>query len=343
MTTTTLPTLPPLSPEGARSPVSFSEGPPLAVNELEGFAQGVLAADRNPLLVYLGRLGPGSRRTMRAALDGIAGRLTRGRLAGQTFPWWQLRYQHTVAIRTDLGGRYAPATANKCLAALRGVLRESWRLGWMTAEDLARATDLDPIRGQSLQRGRALSEAELRALFDDCSREGSVRGLRDAALLAILYGAGLRRAEAVALDLADYDEAGDRVTVRRGKGQSARRAHLASGVQAVLTGWLDARGRHSGPLLTPVAKGGHVVRHRLSDHATLLILQHRATSARVRILTPHDLRRTFVSNLLAAGVDISIVQQLVGHASVQTTAGYDRRSEEVRSQSVRSVVLPWHA
>ena len=74
------------------------------------------AADSHAALVYLSRLAPGSRRTMRAALDCIAGLLTKGREGATTLAWEALRYEHTQAIRAVLAERYAPATANKMLA-----------------------------------------------------------------------------------------------------------------------------------------------------------------------------------------------------------------------------------
>ena len=74
----------------------------------------------------------------------------------------------------------------------------------MSAEDLQRAIDLPAVRGERLPRGRALSRGELRALFESC-RKGSPSDLRDAALIGVLYAAGLRRAEVVALDVSDYD------------------------------------------------------------------------------------------------------------------------------------------
>src|SRR5947209_4680910 len=83
----------------------------------------------NPAAVYLARLAPGSRRTMRGALDTIAGILTSGRQDAAALDWATLRYQHTQAIRAALADRYQPAMANKCLAALRGTLKECWRLG----------------------------------------------------------------------------------------------------------------------------------------------------------------------------------------------------------------------
>src|SRR6188474_2227758 len=94
-----------------------------------------IARDQDPAVVYLARLAQGSRRAMRAALETLA-RIAHGSAAtAEIFPWAALRYQHTQALRTALAARYAPSTANRQLSALRGVLREAWRLGAMTAED----------------------------------------------------------------------------------------------------------------------------------------------------------------------------------------------------------------
>ena len=73
---------------------------------------------------------------MAEALATVADMLTDGRATAETLPWGQLGYQHAAALRAALADRYAPATANKFLSALRGVLKEAWRLGQMSAEDL---------------------------------------------------------------------------------------------------------------------------------------------------------------------------------------------------------------
>src|SRR6202171_3414027 len=123
-----------------------------------------IALDRHPVAVYLARLAPSSRRTMRAALDAIAALLSDDRCDAWSLDWPQLRYRHTTAVRALLAdGRYAPSTANRHLAALRGVLKECWRLGYVTAEDFQRASDLEPVRGSRLPRGRALQPGEVRA------------------------------------------------------------------------------------------------------------------------------------------------------------------------------------
>jgi integrase/recombinase XerC len=106
---------------------------------------------------------------MHAALNSIASLLSDARCDAWSLAWEKLRYRHTTAVRALLAdGRYAPSTANRHLAALRGVLTECWRLGYVTAEDFQRASDLEPVRGSRLPRGRALQPGEVRALFAAC-------------------------------------------------------------------------------------------------------------------------------------------------------------------------------
>ena len=304
-------------------------------------AQEALPADRHPAKVYLASLAPGSRRTMRRALDVVAGLLTSGRRTAETLPWHQLRYQHTTAIRTVLMERYAPGTANKMLAALRGVLKAAWRLGLMTAEDHQRTRDIPSIRGTVLPRGRALSRGELRALFRTCAQDPAAAGRRDAALLALLYGGGLRRSEATALAVADYNPETGAMTIRRGKGRKDRIAYATDGAWDALEAWLGIRGVEPGPLFCPIDKGATLHVRPMTDQAVLYILRRRAHDAGVQLFSPHDLRRTFISDLLDAGADISTVQRLARHANVQTTARYDRRGEETKRKAAELLHVPY--
>ena len=185
--------------------------------------------DQHPAAVYLARLAPTGRRFMRHALDEIAGVLTSGQCNAETLAWHQLRYQHTAAVRTALAARYKPSTANTALAALRGTLKEAWRLGLVDAESYYRAVDLPPVRGSSLPAGRAVSQGEELAIFKACADDKTAAGARDGALLAILAGAGLRRSEVVALDLMDYDRETSKLTIQNGKGRKARICFLKNG------------------------------------------------------------------------------------------------------------------
>jgi site-specific recombinase XerD len=291
-----------------------------------------LPADRHPAAVYLARLAPGSRRTMATALDVIAGLLTSYRCDMGTLDWGALRYQHTSAVRAILAELYAPATANKMLCALRGVLKEAWRLGQVGAEEYRRAADLERVHGETVPAGRELPAGQMDALMSVCQSDSGPAGARDAAIIGLMYAAGLRRAEVVALDLADY-HAEERKLVIRGKGRKERIAFINEGAVAALTDWLEARGGADGPLFWPVNKGEKVVKRRLTTQAVYNILRKRADQGGITQASPHDLRRTFVSNLLEKGVDISTVARMAGHASVQTTARYDRRPQEAQRKA----------
>jgi site-specific recombinase XerD len=292
--------------------------------------------DTSPALVYLASLASAnSRRTMRTRLDIIAGVLSYDNAI--QCPWEKLRYQHTQAIRSALAGKYAPAAANLTLAALKGVLKECWRLGLMTVEEMTRACDLKPVRGSRVKKGRALAGEELAALIAVCDE--TIAGVRDQALLSVLYGCGLRREEAAGLDLADYDE-GEGSLLVRGMGNKERLAYLNEETGKHLGNWLDLRGREIGPLFCPCNKAGRVVMRRLSGQAVYDILKRRAAEAGIKNVSPHDLRRTYAGDLLDAGVDLSTVQQMMGHASPSTTAGYDRRGEAAKRKAANLLKLP---
>ena len=301
--------------------------------------------DRHPVAVYLARLSLRSRRVMEAALHGMARLLTQNRHDAWSLPWIDVGYAHGQALRTALveTRRFSPATANQHLSAWRGVLKEAWRLGLLSAEAYARAADVPPVRGQTLPRGRALATGELQQLFHVCQSDGSPAGVRDGALIGVLYGSGLRRSELVALDVADYDVQAGSLTVRHGKGNKARLVYVAPGAEQAIADWLALRLLAPGPLFMPVNKGGHIVARRLSDQAVLYILARRAQDAGVRAFSPHDMRRTFIGDLLDAGNDIATVQQLAGHANIQTTARYDRRGEAVKKRAAGTLCVPYRA
>ncbi|MBL8196540.1 MAG: tyrosine-type recombinase/integrase [Blastocatellia bacterium] len=292
----------------------------------------------HPVAVYLSRLAKGSRRTMMGALSKIAELATQGKMDVWSFEWPALRYQHTQAIRTRLAEIHAVNTANKMLAALRGVLEEAWRLGLIPAEEYRRASDLKAIRGKSLPKGRALTQQELALLFDHCQNDPKLSGLRDGAMLALLYFCGLRRSELVALDLEHYQLADSKLEIRSGKGNKDRIVYLNQIAETKLSSWLMVRGNRGGPLFIRIDKAEKLMWQRLTDQAVMSILAKRAIDAEVSAFSPHDLRRTFISDLLDNGVDISTVQQLAGHSNVSTTARYDRRGEVAKKKAVERLV-----
>ena len=298
---------------------------------------------QNPAAVYLATLRPSGRRTMRHYLDVIASLASNGECQDAfSFDWAGLRYQHTAALSTALGQHYKPATVKIALAALRRVLKEAYKLGQLGGDEYQAAISLAPVKGEKLLRGRALDRLELAALFKICRRDKTLAGRRDGAILGVLYGAGLRRTELTNLDLADFDPLKQSLKIREGKGGKERLAYLGGGAEAALKDWLGIRGNQAGPLFYPLKKGGSIVSgQRLTSQAIYFVLKARAEEAGVKDFSPHDLRRTFISDLLEAGADIATVQKLAGHSDISTTARYDRRGEETKLRAVNLLFIPY--
>ena len=292
--------------------------------------------DENPAAVYLAGLSPSSRRTMEAALDTMA-RLGLGdeRVTCWDVPWQQLRFQHTQAVKSALAKQYAHTTANRMLSALRGVLKTAWKLGLMSAEEYQKAASVESIRGETLPSGRSLAPGELVGLLHGCPP--TPLGIRDAAIISLLYGCGLRRAELVTLDLAHYIKEENELRIR-GKGNKQRAVPVGNAALA-LADWLEIRGDKAGPLFWGL--GNRNNGHRLTDQAIYNMLRKRAKEASVKNLSPHDFRRTFVGDLLDAGADIVTVQKMAGHASPTTTSRYDRRGQQAKHKAAALLHIPY--
>lgn len=248
-----------------------------------------------------------------------------------------LTYEDALALRAVLIERYAPRTANRLLSAARGVLRAAWHLGLRS--DYERVLPaLNAVKAFQLPKGRLIQDAEIAALVSAC-QDGTLAGIRDLALIGVLF-CGLRRSEVAALRMSDYDVEQGRLLVQ-GKGKKERAVYLPRAVQHALDAWLQRRGTGHA-LFTPV-KGNAVINTRLSAQSVYNALLKRASQARVWDISPHDLRRTFVSKLLATGADTIIVARLAGHSDPKTTAIYDRRADDAARQAVARLEFPLYA
>ncbi|MFB2920178.1 MULTISPECIES: tyrosine-type recombinase/integrase [Aerosakkonema] len=288
----------------------------------------------HPAAVYLDGLSKGSRATMEPALNAIAKLITDGQCDALTLDWAALRYQHTAAIRTTLMKKFAPATVNKMLSALRRVLHEAFKLDLIDANDYAKAVDFKSIKVEKGLKGRALTQAEITKLLQVCQEQRGAVGARDAALIGILRGAGLRRAEVVNLTLKDFHPLTGELEICNGKGGKDRSVYLPKIAIDLVNNWLTKRGHRAGALLCPIQKGGQVELRHLTPQAVLLIVRKLANDAGITRFSPHDFRRTFCSDLLDAGVDIVTVQKLAGHSNPAITSKYDRRGEQVKRKAV---------
>ncbi len=295
----------------------------------------------NAAKAYLMQLrSAGSRSVMRRKLDACA-----SRYFGSTWdsmPWHELTFVVVEGIITKELERVAPSTVNGLLAAIKGVIRAAWRLDQLDGETYWRIKDIKSVKGGSTgPAGRYVTVGEREALIRAC--DGSSQAdQRDASILLLLCAGGLRRAEVAALDLAEIledDPETETMTLQvQGKGRKQRTIYLNNGGRDALLDWVAMRGEAPGPLYWHGVKAGKLeAGQRLSPQGIYDVLRKRAAQAGVKRLTPHDLRRSWVSDLPDSGTDISTVAALAGHASVVTTQRYDRRGERAKKKAARTL------
>jgi site-specific recombinase XerD len=194
----------------------------------------------------------------------------------------------------------APATIARNLAAVRSFLR--YTLGPNRVPDAS----LGPRRPQRLPE--APKREEIESIVDSLDSDGPL-GLRNHALVELVYSAGLRSAEAVGLDLGDIDFEQEHVRVR-GKGGKERVVPLGEEAAHVVAQYL----REARPELARGANDALFLstRGRRLDTSTLRrLLPH-----------PHRLRHSFATHLLEGGADLRTIQELLGHSSLSTTQVY---------------------
>lgn len=291
----------------------------------QNHAPGSQAAT-NPAFSYLLSLGSKrSRDEVRSKLSRIAALLGAEGIA--SCPWHELRRAHVLGLVAKLNeAGKAPSTVNAYLSAIKGVVREAWMLDQIDAEQMQRIVAVKGVRGSREAKGRALSADEVTALLEACQRDPSPLGRRDAAIIALLFGCGLRKAELVALQMKDLDLGNLTLTVL-GKGNKEGKSFIPPSVLPHLESWLAIRGAEDGALFCRITKHRKLLPGGLTGQGITHILYQRNIQAGIPAFAPHDTRRTFATWLLSNGEDIITVRDAMRHASVETTQRYDRRGE----------------
>ena len=217
----------------------------------------------------------------------------------------------------------SPATIHRKSACLRSFYRHLRRDGLLEGDPTA--TLSTPRRARKLPQ--VLTRGEVEKLLSQ-PRGTEPASLRDRALLELMYACGLRASEAIGLELMDVDvEEG--VLRARGKGSKERIVPIGQAALKALRIYLE-RGRPALVKGAPEAhlfvnfRGGQLTRQGLYK----IVRRHALTAGLADQMSPHTLRHTFATHLLAGGCDLRSVQEMLGHADVSTTQLYTHLSSE---------------
>ena len=252
-------------------------------------------SDQNPAAVYLDGLLPSGSRSMRRELDRAVAIFTDEAITDATaFDWSQIDLQQVKKLRSAMADRGAAAgTVNHLLSGVRSTVRIAWELGLVDDKTRIAVEDEPNEKPQQRRRaGRYVKRNEVRRLFAAAPGTDPI-GARDVAMLALLYGAGLQRSEAVALQLADYDQVSGAITVRHDE----RQVYAANGGKEAIDAWIAIRGDWPGALLCPVAKGGRIKPQAMTAQSVMLRVGTIAEQAGVDLVTPNDLRQTYLTEV----------------------------------------------
>jgi integrase/recombinase XerD len=217
----------------------------------------------------------------------------------------------------------SPATIHRKSACLRSFYRHLRREGLRESDPTAALSA--PRRSRKLPQ--VLTRGEVERLLSQ-PRGTDPHALRDRALLELMYASGLRASEAIGLELGDVDVE-ERVLRARGKGSKERIVPIGQAALRAVGAYLE-RGRPQLVKNRPEQhlfvnfRGGQLTRQGLYK----IVRRHAASAGLADRMSPHTLRHTFATHLLAGGCDLRSVQEMLGHADVSTTQLYTHLSSD---------------
>ena len=275
---------------------------------------------------------PGLEEVKRLVLDAVSSASTRtmyGRALADFFRWREEQGRpafsraavqaHRAALETR---GYAASTINQRLAAIKKLAREAAANWFIDAETAAAIDQVTGVKQSGVRAGNWLTRAQAEALIN-CPDPATLKGKRDRAILALLVGCGLRRAEAAVLTVVDIQQRDGRWAIvdLRGKHGRIRTVAVPAWVKHAVDLWCQAASICEGKILRGMNRHGQITGDSISPQAVLAVVAGYGRQLGFN-LKPHDLRRTCAKLCRAGGGELEQIQLLLGHASVQTTERY---------------------
>jgi site-specific recombinase XerD len=247
----------------------------------------------------------------------------------------RLAFNRTIVLRYRFfleQKNLAPSTINVRLAAVRRLAYEASDSGLLSPESAAGIRRVKGAKRLGTRIGNWLTADQCRSLLRARSAD-TLRGKRDRAILAVLIGCGLRRAELVGLHTEDLQIREEHWVVADliGKGKHIRTVPMPSWVKQAVDTWAQAAGISTGFIFRAVSRNGGVWGDHITPKAIWHVVKGAARHAGIANLAPHDLRRSCARLCHLAGGELEQIQFLLGHVSVQTTERYLGCKQKLRN------------
>ena len=264
------------------------------------------------------------------SLTSVSGQRTYDHAIREFVAWYcsepRLAFNRTVVLRYRIHleqRKYAPATINLRLAAVRRIAYEAADAGLLSPELAAGIRRVKGMRRIGVRLGNWLTPEQGRRLLESAA-PSSARDLRDHAMVAMLIGCGLRRAELLALRVESIQQREEHWVIADlvGKGGHVRTVPIPIWVKSKVDAWLVAAAITRGPVFRAINKAGRVWGDGMSPKVLWDVVRTAAARAGIDKLAPHDLRRTCARLCHLAGGELDQIQFLLGHVSIQTTERY---------------------
>jgi integrase len=210
------------------------------------------------------------------------------------------------------------ATINQRLSAIRKLAAEASDNGALDAQIANGIKAIKGIRQEGTRTGNWLAKQQAQQLLNapDIS---TLKGLRDRAILALLLGCGLRRAEAANLTFGHIQQRDGRWVLvdLLGKRNKLRSVPMPGWTKAAIDEYAADAGLKEGIVFRPINKGGRITRDRMTEQAIYNLVLHYAAKVSIGKIAPHDLRRTFAKLAHKGGSGLDQIQLSLGHGSIQ--------------------------
>jgi integrase len=238
----------------------------------------------------------------------------------------RLAFNRTVVLRYRIAleqKHYAPATINLRLAAVRRIAYEAADSGLLSPELAAGIRRVKGVRRLGVRVGNWLTAEQGKRLLDNGSAD-SLRSKRNSAMLAMLIGCGLRRAELLGLTMQSIQLREEHWVIADlvGKGGHIRTVPIPLWVKKAVDAWTEAAQITQGHVFGSINKAGRIWGNGMTPKVLWEVVKDAARRAGIDKLAPHDLRRTCARLCHLAGGELDQIQFLLGHVSIQTTERY---------------------